>query len=120
MIKHTHGQTADANTYKNKTKFVTDHTHGHGHGHGIFIQTEKHATLTRLLACFPKTGSGRPSSALSGSKRAATAFAIAASTRTRMRENEERTRAAAKESGDGSAQILCCFLRKWSNLMRLQ
>jgi hypothetical protein len=46
---------------------------------------------------------GRPSSALSGMKRATAAFAIAAPTRTRMREKEEPT-CAVKESGDGLAK----------------
>jgi hypothetical protein len=47
-----------------------------------------------------KTWLGRPSSALSGMKRAARAFATAASTQTRVCANEEPT-CAAKESGDG-------------------
>ena len=55
------------------------------------------------VGLFQKTGIGKPSSALSGMKRAAAAFATAASTRTRIRENEEPT-CAAKESGDGSAK----------------
>ncbi len=56
-----------------------------------------------LLACSKKTGTGRPSSALSGMKRAAAAFETAEQTRTRMCENEEPT-CAAKESGDPSAK----------------
>ena len=54
---------------------------------------------------FQKTGTGRPSSALSGMKRAAAAFATAAPTRTRMCENEEPT-CAVKESGDSFDKIM--------------
>ncbi len=58
-----------------------------------------------LVPTGPKTGRGRPSSKLSGTKSAAAAFAIliAAPTRTCMRKNEEPT-CATKESDDASAE----------------
>ena len=55
------------------------------------------------ICLFKQTGRGRPSSELSGTKRAAAAFATVAPVFNRMRGHEEPT-CAAKESGDGTTE----------------
>ncbi len=92
-------------TNTDRTEVVTEHAHTHRNASDTltrFVVQREIVCSGRFGFCWLVHQKGRPSSALSGMKRAAASFATAASTRTRVCENEMPT-CAAKESGDGSA-----------------